>query len=96
MLLHMSFIEGGYMSLNRFSNPNLLELPDCVALSEYEKCNRLTLLICNKCGCPFKKTREEDLASIQRAYQRLASLNDSTQNRIAQKYYGGYMPWNKK
>lgn len=66
---------------------------DCVALSDLKKCSRLTTLVCDKKMCPFKQDFDEEVTSMQNAYERISSLDDTTQSRIAKKYYKGSMPW---
>lgn len=83
------------MSFNRFSNLSLINMPDCVALSDLKKCSRLTTLECDKKMCPFKQDIDEETASIQHAYERISNLDDTAQRRIAKKYYKGNMPWKK-
>lgn len=83
------------MSFNKFSNLSLINMPDCVALSDLRKCKRLTSLVCDKKTCPFKQSNHEETTSIQTAYERISSLDNSTQSRIAKKYYKGSMPWKK-
>lgn len=74
---------------------DLSRYPDCSALSERGRCNRLTLSICQGKKCNFRRTEKEDIDSFQYAYQRLLSLDISMQIQIAEKYYGGSMPWNE-
>lgn len=81
------------MSFNKFSNLSLINMPDCVALTDLKKCRRLTSLVCDKEICPFKQSPDEEAQSIQNAYTRISSLDTSTQNHIAKKYYKGKMPW---
>lgn len=79
-----------------YKQQDLSRFPDCSALSDDWKCTRLTVSNCQGQKCSFKRTSEEDLESIQRAYQRLSNLDSSTQSYIAKKYYGGSMPWKQK
>lgn len=81
------------MSFNKYSNLSLLNMPDCVALSDLKKCSRLTTLECDKSMCPFKQSTDEKNASIQSAYDRISNLDDNTQTRISKKYFKGNMPW---
>ncbi|MGD9567909.1 MAG: hypothetical protein AB7V48_06230 [Sedimentibacter sp.] len=83
------------MSFNRFSNLSLINMPDCVALSDLKKCRRLTTLVCDKNMCPFKQNFDEETESLQNAYDRISHLDDNAQTRIAKKYYNGNMPWKK-
>ncbi len=68
------------------------KLPDYIALSESGKRNRLTVHNWHGEKCTFKQTQKEEFNSIQCAYQRLVSLNQSIQSHIAKKYYYGCMP----
>lgn len=82
-------------SFNKFSHLSLINMPDCVALSDLKKCSRLTTLVCDKKKCPFKQSNDEETISIQNVYDRISNLDNSTQSRIAKKYYKGAMPWRK-
>jgi Tfp pilus assembly PilM family ATPase len=73
--------------------PDLSKFPDCCALTEKGRCTRLALYICQGNECTFKQTRKEGGDSLQHVYQRISSLDISKQMHIAQKYYGGTMPW---
>jgi hypothetical protein len=75
---------------------DLCKLPDCNGLSENGRCTRLTVYYCLGEVCTFKQTHNEQIDSLQCAYQRLASLDSSIQNHIAKRYYGGNMPWNEE
>ena len=83
------------MSFNRFSNLSLINMPDCVALSDLKKCSRLITLECDKNMCPFKQNFDEETESLLNAYDRISNLDDNTQTRIAKRYYQGKMPWKK-
>lgn len=77
------------VTLTRYSNLELLKLPDCVGLRENGKCNWLNIPACTGAKCSFyQKTN-----NLAKAQERLRSLDEETQERIAQKYYGGYRPW---
>jgi hypothetical protein len=75
---------------------DLSELPNCIALLKYGKCNRLNVFHCLGERCSFKRTFKEDVDSIKCAYQRLSRLDNITQGHIANKYFSGSMPWNEK
>lgn len=81
------------MSFNKYSNLSLLNMPDCVALSDLKKCSRLTSLECDKNNCPFMQNIDEETTSIKNAYERISNLDDNTQSHISKKYYNGNMPW---
>ena len=74
-------------------NLTMLELPNCVSLSEYGRCGRLNILKCLGRNCPFKRNSQEEKDSQERWHQQLLSLSKSTQLETAKKYYGGSMPW---
>lgn len=50
-----------------------------------------TCLLTNDCA--FHKTMSEHIASCDAANERLAKLPEDLQTMIAEKYYGGVMPW---
>jgi hypothetical protein len=56
-------------------------------------CSALIVYKCPGRRCPFYRTPARALASIRRANARLASLDQTTQEYIAGKYYDGRMPW---
>lgn len=56
------------------------------------RCKILTVSEC-PAKCSFYQTEEQAKASQQRANARLRSLLQGYQQMIANKYYGGTMPW---
>jgi hypothetical protein len=92
---YFCFIKGG-INMAIYALPNLIRHPDCCALSERGKCTRLTLNNCLGESCTFKRNRKEDLDSLQCAHQRLSNLDISAQTHIANKYFGGSMPWKEE
>lgn len=81
------------MSLTKLSNINLLDMPDCVGLMENGRCSRLNITYCAGNICPLKLTRPEEIDSRRRSMERLRSLDEQTQAKIAGKYYGGRRVW---
>ena len=81
------------MSLTRFSNTNLLDLPNCVGLSEAGKCFWLNITSCQGSSCSFQKTNEDKSNSMIQVQNRLSELDEKTQEHISQKYYSGKRPW---
>lgn len=76
-------------SLTRYSNTDLLELPDCGGLLENGKCRWLSVSYCIGAKCSYyKKTND-----TEKARTRLQSLDEKMQERISRKYYGGSRPW---
>ncbi|MDR1538483.1 MAG: hypothetical protein LBU32_10905 [Clostridiales bacterium] len=76
-------------ALTRSANAKLLTLPDCIGLQENEKCKWLNVSSCLGEGCKFYQKIDSWVLS----QQRLRSLDEETQARIAQKYYNGCRPW---
>jgi hypothetical protein len=76
-------------ALTRNSNPELLKLPDCEGLQENGKCRWLKIPACSGVGCSYYQKMD----SLAKAQERLRSLDEETQERIAQKYYGSFRPW---
>ncbi|MET0017794.1 hypothetical protein [Oscillibacter sp.] len=76
-------------ALTRYSNPELLKLPDCGGLLENGKCRWLNVPKCSGTKCSYCQRQN----SLEKAQKRLRSLDEATQERIAQKYYGGFRPW---
>lgn len=59
----------------------------------YRPCDRLSVQRCPGAACPWRQTAEQRLASGRKAGGRLRSLSADKQLYIADKYYGGAMPW---
>lgn len=75
--------------LSRNSSVEFLKLPDCAGLLESGKCRWLQIT-----GCAGQNCEHYRKASSQaKATARLCSLDEETQERIAQKYYGGFRTW---
>jgi hypothetical protein len=89
-------IGGDYMAIGRFSNLDLLRIPNCMGLSKTGRCTWLNCKTCMGKECKFKHSEEECKSLRMQTFQRLASLDDSKQTYIAQKYYNGRKPWNKQ
>lgn len=72
-----------------FYNNELLKLPDCEGLLENGKCKWLHIPACVGSTCSYYK----NMYSINKTQARLRSLDEETQEKIAQKYYSGSRPW---
>ncbi len=77
------------MGLSRTSNLELISLPNCEGLRENGTCSWLSVPACTGTKCHFYHS----LSSLEKAYERLRSLDEDVQQHIAQKYYGGSRPW---
>jgi len=75
--------------LSRYSSIEIKKLPDCAGLLENGSCRWLQISVCIGEKCTFNKR----VKSQDRAEARLCSLDEETQERIANKYYGGFRPW---
>lgn len=76
-------------SLTRYSNSELVDMPDCRGLLEDGKCRWLNVITCIGSGCPYCKTTNNN----EKVHERLQSLDERTQTKISRKYYGGTRPW---
>lgn len=76
-------------ALTRYSNPELLKLPDCEGLLENGTCKWLNVPTCIGTKCSYL----QKMNNLEKAQERLRSLDEETQKRIAHKYYGGFRPW---
>lgn len=76
-------------SLTRYSNNEMLKLPDCEGLIENGKCKWLQITACVGANCSYYK----NMNSLDRSQARLRSLDEETQEKIARKYYSGLRPW---
>jgi len=81
------------MAMTRYSNLDLLDLPNCISLSETGQCLLLNISFCQGDTCSFKLTQEEQDAAAFKVKKRLSSLDEKTQKKIARKYYNGRRPW---
>jgi hypothetical protein len=82
--------------VNRFSNSELLKLPNCTELTETGRCKLFNTYVCKGDFCRFKKTFEDQKSIDNKTYQRLASLSELQQTYISNKYYSGKKPWTCK
>ena len=78
-------------AITRYENIDLINLPDCKDLLENGKCAILNVAFCTGFGCPYYPASDSE----ERSKNRLCSLDEKTQEHIAQKYYGGARPWVK-
>ena len=66
---------------------------------KYDHYNNCGATINEKCPgekCPFYRTPEQAQELRRKANARLASLDRTSQEYIAEKYYDGRMPWRRK
>lgn len=63
--------------------------------NQANNCRVLKVKTCVGKGCPFLKTRIQLKEGVKRANSRLASLDISKQNHIANRYHEGNYPWRK-
>lgn len=75
-------------ALTRYSNCELLKLPNCGGLRENGGCSWLNVASCMGVTCSYY----QKINSLSKAQQRLRSLDEDTQRHIAKKYYGGSRP----
>ena len=68
---------------------------DCINKVRKSKCKKLIVDICLGEKCSFKQTKTQEKESRKLAFDRLAKLDGAQQLYIADKYYGGDMPWQK-
>ena len=84
------------MSLTRYSNIDLIGKPNCISLLDNGKCSRLAIDECQGHQCSFLLSGDARYLSECKAKERLAQLDEQTQQRIARKYYRGYRFWNEE
>lgn len=82
-------------TLTKYSNLEILNYPDCPALLETGKCV-YTGTNCVGTSCFGLTTEEKQKSSCFSVQKRLSMLDEATQRRISQKYYGGQRPWKKE
>lgn len=71
----------------------LLNLPDCVFLTEQGRCRILRVPECAGETCSFCRSRAYAEDANRRWKTRMNVLDDARQARIAAAYFGGKMPW---
>ena len=71
----------------------LLNLPDCVFLTEQGRCRILRVPECTGETCSFCRSRACAEDANRRWKTRMNVLDDARQARIAAAYFGGKMPW---
>ena len=81
------------MGLSRYSNKNLLDMPNCIGLMENGSCSVLNIWQCQGDKCSFKVTKEDADVNDLLVKKRLLQLDEETQEKIARKYYGGKRLW---
>lgn len=67
----------------------------CRLRTKCNGCRKLNVKQCNGSSCSFAQTKEQSTASRRKSFNRLARLSYEHQSYIAEKYYGGKMPWLK-
>ena len=72
--------------LTRYSNLELLKLPDCCRLLENGKCESLDGSDCFGENCYYYNSQDK-------VFTRLRSLDEEKQEHISKKYYSGKRPW---
>lgn len=66
----------------------------CINKVRKNKCKKLIVDICLGDKCSFRQTENQEKESRKVVFKRLATLDRDLQLYIADKYYGGDMPWN--
>lgn len=87
------FVRRNFIPSTGRVNLKMLDMPDCIALSDTGNCKWLRISKCQGTKCSFKKSEQDMLKSLQQWKIRLASLEISEQTRIAKKYYSGKIIW---
>lgn len=67
----------------------------CMGKNKRNGCKKLTVDKCIGESCSFIQTKEQANSSQRKSFERLASISNECQSYIADKYYGGKMPWIK-
>ena len=88
----MSFINN-FVPILHSEDRKLLELPDCIHLSEYGKCSILSVASCRGGKCSFNQSAAAAQTSREHWKQHLRSMDAKRQKKIAHKYFGDAMPW---
>lgn len=65
----------------------------CFAMGEKFRCRILAVKKCPGFSCSFYMTAAEQQESQRRAFAAIAKKDRLDQQNIADKYYGGHMPW---
>ncbi len=67
----------------------------CIGQTKSNGCKKLTVNKCIGESCSFAQNKEQVEASRKKSFERLSNLDKGHQGYIADKYYGGKMPWLK-
>lgn len=86
----------GKNSVLKMKGSELCGLPDCVYLSEKGACVYLKERECEGFSCRFLKTKKDGARNESRWAERICSLPEKEQIKIAKKYYNGKMPWKER
>lgn len=84
-----------FISLTKNTALALLDLPNCISLSERGECELLKIGKCQGKKCTFMKSEEDTRKGQIHWMLRLSSLDKDEQLKISRMYYGGKMPWNE-
>ncbi len=69
----------------------------CIHLLDSGECGILRVKTCDGKSCSFCETEAQNKNAAQRWQERLCSIDEALQMKIAGTYYGGKRPWlNKK
>lgn len=66
---------------------------ECIWLTENNLCELMKSCRCRGAECSFRRTTSQTQQATVAWRSRMGSLTEEQQRKIAQKYYGGNMPW---
>lgn len=75
------------------SNRKMLDMPDCIYLTERCRCGILNVKECLRDQCTFLQSRRKREESQLQWRSRLNRMGEEQQAKIAAVYYGGKTPW---
>lgn len=87
------FRSNNFIPVSKSGNLAMLDLPDCISLSERGGCNLLRIDKCQGNGCSFRKSIKDSILAEKLCKLRLSGLDEDEQIKISAIYYSGKMPW---
>ncbi|MCD7775096.1 MAG: hypothetical protein LUG85_08365 [Clostridiales bacterium] len=72
---------------------NSTEDTNCIHLTKTGECGILRVKVCGGKSCSFCETETENDSAAKSWRNRLCSMDEGLQSKIAGTYYGGKKPW---
>jgi|LFRM01.1.fsa_nt_gb hypothetical protein len=86
-------MAGNFIPQTIAKNLEVLDLPDCVHLTDNFKCEILKVNECMGRECSFMLNQKQKSKSYNLWKKKMNELSESKQKDIAHTYFNGKMPW---